>query len=134
MDGELYHFEESQYCLKIENFDVYSKLVKHQDSPSSLMMTLHAQLNPKWYNFNQITTYLIMLSWKSQTDTSINITMKIFRTAFACIMQHDSWPMNFPPTYTFIKYIIKIFRRSHFANWADLNGEWVDLHETLASS
>ena len=26
------------------------------------------------------------------------------------------------------------FRRSHFANWADLNGEWVDLHETLASS
>ena len=47
MDGELYHFEESQYCLKIENFDVYSKLVKHQDSLSSLMMTLHAQLNPK---------------------------------------------------------------------------------------
>ena len=26
------------------------------------------------------------------------------------------------------------FRRSRFANWADLNGEWVDLHETLASS
>ena len=47
MNGEIYHFEESQYCLKLENFDVYSKLIKHQDSLSSFRMKLHAQLDPK---------------------------------------------------------------------------------------
>ena len=47
MNGELYHYEESQYCLKLENFDVYSKMIKHQDTPSNLMMKFHAQIDPK---------------------------------------------------------------------------------------
>ena len=47
IDGEIYHFEESHYCLKLKNFDVYTNLIKHQDSPSNFRMKLHTQLDPK---------------------------------------------------------------------------------------
>ena len=48
LGDEIFQYEKSHYCLKLQNFDVYSKLIKHQETQSSFMMKLNAQFDPKW--------------------------------------------------------------------------------------